>query len=217
MLRAEVRLEEAEFFLEKLKTTNGKGKEFIFYLSALTSATRSIGFVLQKDLRAKNQEKFNEWWEQIKKTVSVDPFPFETIQELRNTLQKEGHKLPIVWRIEGDAEGIIIDHAVDLFDGNDHFFSMKIHFTELTTFHRSPDETNEEFEARIWEETKELAFSKIISVASRLPELNSYSMGFELPDERVYDFETLVSGFENHLSCMQIVIDQANLLFGGDT
>ena len=45
MLRAIDRLEEAEFFLEKLRETEGRGREFRYYLSALVSATRSIGWV----------------------------------------------------------------------------------------------------------------------------------------------------------------------------
>jgi len=215
MLKAEDRLKEAEFFLEKLKTTNGKGKEFRYYLSALVSATRSITLVLQKDLRSEYGDVFDKWWEQKKGGILVSPVSFEDIRKLRNILQKEGHKLLHVYRAEDEHEGVIIEKAVDLFNLDDAG-TLKISFSDLPSLSRMTDETDEEFEERILEETKQFAFSKILSVANRLTELNLYSAGVEWIEGELYDFETLVSGFENYLSSMRKLIDEANLAFKRD-
>jgi hypothetical protein len=210
VLRAEDKLKEANFFLKKLKTTKGKGEEFRYYLSALASATRSITLVLQADLRSEHGERFNEWWEQKKEDIPVVPISFETIRKLRNVLQKEGHKLRYAYKFKHNKEGVVIERLIDLFEVGSG--PMEISFTDSPTISRNVDETIEDFKKRAIEELNQYAFSKILSAADSLTEFN-VSSGVEVSTGVIYDFETLVAGFESYLASMQELIDEANLLF----
>jgi hypothetical protein len=106
MLRAKDKLEEAEFFLEKLKETSGKGREFRYYLSACVSASRSITWVLQKDLRSEYGSKFDDWWNEKKDAVPTSSISFEVIRDLRNVLQKQGNVVPAIFNLKDKNEGL---------------------------------------------------------------------------------------------------------------
>ena len=89
MSRTMNKLAEAEFFLEKLQETEGKGKEFLFYLSACVNASRSITLILQKEFRSDYGDRFDIWWEEKKELLPTLPLPFEDIRDLRNRFEKE--------------------------------------------------------------------------------------------------------------------------------
>jgi len=91
---AEDKLGEAEFFLKKMKLCREGRGEFRYYLSAFLSATRSVTWVLQKDLRTKHGEQFEKWYkEQELKMASNQTAAL--VKFLRNVVLKEGARLPI--------------------------------------------------------------------------------------------------------------------------
>jgi hypothetical protein len=95
-LFAEDKLNEAFYFLGLLKRFHHKIPEMFYYLSAFLSATRSISFVLQKDLKGQFGETFETWWDlKIKEMDGTTIEHFKTIKNLRNNFLKEGNSLPI--------------------------------------------------------------------------------------------------------------------------
>jgi hypothetical protein len=213
MLRSEDRLGEAEFFLDKLRQTKGNGREFRYYLSALASAARSISLVLQSDLRSKQKYKFDEWWSKKKTEIPPQPFRFELIRDLRNKLQKQGSKVPVVMKTEDSRSGITIESVVDVFDAN-AWSLLSITLRDMPPLYRELTETDDEFEAKFWKQVEEFAFPQVVGIAKRLHELDRpQTTGFVFPDGETYDFEAIVFGFRDYLRSMRKLIEEANDVF----
>lgn len=212
MLRSEDRLGEAEFFLDKLRQTKGHGREFRYYLSALTSAARSISLVLQSDLRSKQKHKFDEWWSKKKTEIPPQSFGFELIRGLRNKLQKQGSEVPVVMKTEDSRSGITIESVVDVFDANAS--SLSITFRHMLPLYRELTETEDEFQAKSWKQVEEFLFPQLVEIAKRIHELDKPQVtGFVFPDGDTHDFEAIVSGFRDYLRSMRKLIEEANDVF----
>jgi hypothetical protein len=227
MLRATDRVETAMFFLDKLKETEGKGREFGFYLFALVSATRSIGWVLQNDLRSEHGPSFDEWWGRRKKTLPTSPMSFETIRDLRNTFEKKGYKVPIVTSLrDGDSkiEDVSrLENVEYIIDPATHAHSLRIKISgeHIPTTKQQENETIEEYEQRMIEEGLHTGVKITIDdLGSRIDDLEFELLGFFLAEDiesselpQLYSFEELIDGFTAHLSAMREVVDEAQSKF----
>lgn len=152
MLKAMHKLKEAEFFLEKLEETEGKGKEFLYYLSACVTAARSISLVLQKDLRSDYGKKFDDWFDEKKKPPPTLPIPFKVINDLRNMSVKEGIIAPAILSLK-DSEGNIQENAevrVDL-DTMHIVTEWVLPAGRIPRIHRREGESDDEFTDRLIE------------------------------------------------------------------
>lgn len=83
--KARMKIREAEYFLERMRSTKGK-HEFGFNLSAFLGAARSVTFYLKKEHGG--NELFDAWYE---KKISEMSEVFEFLKESRNYVQKEGY------------------------------------------------------------------------------------------------------------------------------
>ena len=90
--RTRRKVAEAAFFLDRIRETNGRHPEFGYFLSAFLSAVRSVGWVLQSDLRGQHRERFDKWWEDKKASLPTATVPFSVIVELPSTAtSRVGH------------------------------------------------------------------------------------------------------------------------------
>lgn len=210
MLRATDRLKEAEFFLEKLKKTHGKGDEFRYYLSALVSAARSITLVLQKDLRSRHASEFDDWWNEKRQTIPTSPISFETIRNFRNTLQKEGYRVPaVIELINNDA---IFENATVLLDTITSDLTLKITIPKgrrpISTTKFLPGESVDEAVDRGIREILPILISDLMDQ----PEMEL--LGFSLTeDSSPLSFDSLIDGFSGYLSAVRDVVQEAGHKF----
>ena len=89
------KLAEAKYFLNMLDSQLSR-HEAKYLLSALFSASRSITWVLQKELRSAGADTFDAWWESHRGDLSTELFPFRLLSQTRNTLVKEGNVDPLL-------------------------------------------------------------------------------------------------------------------------
>lgn len=85
LLLVEERLLEAEYFTGLMRKRGGA--EFGYCLNAFVSASRSVTFLIQKEMA--RVSGFNAWWAVQQKGMSRDP-AMRFFLELRNYSQKEG-------------------------------------------------------------------------------------------------------------------------------
>jgi hypothetical protein len=70
MSRARRKLEEAEFFLERLRENYGKVKKFDWYLSAFISSSRSVTWVVRSEYS--RVPGWRDWWKELGKATDAD-------------------------------------------------------------------------------------------------------------------------------------------------
>ena len=217
MLRATDRLNEAEFFLGKLKETGEKDPEFRYYLSALLSASRSITLVLQEDLRPKYGEKFNEWWESRRESVSHGPFSFGTIRNLRNVFQKKGSRLPLLFKSEdSDEKSGTAEITWDPSRGSEGLEKLVINFPPGITIKLEDvqGESKEELDERLTAKVMEIDSDLYSDVLKRQLESGLKLSGFVLSDDvPPLPFDSIVEGFSNYLASVRIVVEEAEREF----
>ena len=94
-LRAEDRLNESIFFLNKLSHEKAWSNSGRYFLNSFIISVRSVSLVLKKDLTAKYGDQFKIWWEN---KINVAPEYvkkfFNRIRNVRNILEKEGAHTP---------------------------------------------------------------------------------------------------------------------------
>lgn len=66
MIKAQDKLDEAKFFLEKMRAAHGESREFDYYLNAFISSCRSVQWVLSAQFNKENSLK--EWLESQRPT-----------------------------------------------------------------------------------------------------------------------------------------------------
>ena len=98
-METEDRLEEAAFFLQKVKNCKVE-KDFRFYLDAFLNASRSVTWILQKEFA--HTEGFEEWYALKQKEMSQDPV-MQLFLQKRNVSVKE-HNL----RAEAQPSEILV-------------------------------------------------------------------------------------------------------------
>ncbi len=76
-------------FVDQVEVINKLRYEF----SAYVTSSRSVTFVLQKDLRTKFTDRFDDWYNQQKKSLFTDD-KFNQFIKIRNMLEKEGNVIP---------------------------------------------------------------------------------------------------------------------------
>lgn len=81
------KLKEADFFFEKMKSSERSINEINFYFSAFVSAARSVTFVMQ--YIGSGLEGFEAWYSQIQQTLREDKIA-KFLLEARNEHQKRG-------------------------------------------------------------------------------------------------------------------------------
>jgi hypothetical protein len=217
IVRSRRKLNEADFFLRRLSQTEGVQPAFGFHLSALLSALRSVGLVLQADLRGPFGEEFDSWWKAAKTGLPATRVPFSVLVELRNQALKEGEVLP------GMAVVVRIDHPrieeatfiVDLRKGqititSEHYKfrpgggpTLKLHNPE------DSDEMDQEF-FRILPELRDILQSLNTNEAS----FDIGSIGYLVErDGLAVPFSELVLGCSEHIEAMRVVLDEAEKRF----
>jgi hypothetical protein len=217
MPRARDKLNEAKFFLDKVEQTEGaRTPEFRYYCSALFTAARSIGLVLQKDYRHEFGEDFDNWWEVGKATISIGTMPFETIREIRNVVLKLGNYLP-GWLFEGKIDEGPVNRIVYLYDPSQDSEPLK-----SVSFRKPPmfdlvDEDKKTTEMRAEEEDAGLSLMHgmdiIFNRVKVVPDEYTY-LGLSIDHGYVpMSFDELVVGMGQHLIEMESLVDEAELKF----
>lgn len=105
---------EADYFLDKLKSSGGFSDEFAYLLSAFASATRSITFSLQAVMC--KYPDFEKWYEPYQEKLRNNELA-KYFMELRNHLQKVG--------------SVPISHAGTMQNGEVKHYSFFIDIKEL--------------------------------------------------------------------------------------
>lgn len=95
---ARQRLDEAEYFYERMKELKGE-PEFQYVLNAFLSAGRSVTFLLEKE--NEDSDEFNEWYPEKREEMRESTL-FEAMKEARNFAVHEGHPQITVVHISGD-------------------------------------------------------------------------------------------------------------------
>jgi hypothetical protein len=114
MIFARDKLQEAEFFLDRLRE-HDSGRDFRYYLSAFLSAARSVTWVLQAELKSKYGDEFERWYEPHQRTLAVDRIA-RIVKEARNILLKRGSREPVytsTYRSPLGAESVSISWTID--------------------------------------------------------------------------------------------------------
>ncbi len=93
------KLEEADFFLDAMKTQCDSFRAFRFNFSAYCSAARSVTWVLQAV--GSQYDGFDTWYSEASATLQRDPDAKYLVQA-RNESEKEGH-VPVGSSRPGDA------------------------------------------------------------------------------------------------------------------
>lgn len=83
----EDKVQEAEFFLENIRSAGYSSFESSYFFSAFVSASRSVTFALQSCMSG--VDDFDEWYENARKTLKVDPLAPYFI-EIRNDVVHKG-------------------------------------------------------------------------------------------------------------------------------
>lgn len=96
-LRAFQKLAEARFFLAALARSKGALPRAAYYLSAATSALRSVTWVLKADLVSIHGARFESWWAERRTHLSTSGIGFALLTEVRNESTKTGS--PILRRV----------------------------------------------------------------------------------------------------------------------
>lgn len=212
--RSRRKVAEAAFFLDRLLETKGRHPEFGYYLSAFLSALRSVGFVIQADLRAHFGSRFNDWWEEAKASLPKPRVPFSVIVELRNQALKTGELLPglrVVARIDHPSVEEVT-FTLDLRDGQIRTAREEYKFRwdgAPTVQLENPDKSDKLLELLV----------------PALPEvfrsLNADEPPFEISSREyqvdrsgpAVSFTEMVEGFAEHVAAMRRVIERADALF----
>ncbi len=214
MLRAKDKLEEAEFFLEKLKETSGKGKEFSYYLSACASAMRSITLVLQTDLRSEHGSRFDDWWNEKKQTVPNSPISFEEIVNIRNVFQKKGSFLPADFSLE--INGQALGNTQIRLDPTTKEFSItyKVPRNKIPSISRREGESDDEFINRMIEEALKKAIPSMLDDFSDYEEGELVLLGYSIIDgSPPLPFDSIVTGFSKYLFSIRGIVEEAEREF----
>jgi hypothetical protein len=212
--RSRRKINEAAFFLDRISESRGNHPEFGYYLSAFLSAVRSVGFVLQADLRSQFRERFDPWWEETKAALPPLRVPFSVIVELRNQAQKAGELLPgliVVARVDHPCVEEVT-FTLDLRDGRAVIAKEEYRFKEGSAPRLelvNPDDSSE------------IAKKIVPALRGVFESLNSGEPNFEITsvmyqldrDEPAVSFEELVEGFTEHVEAMRRVVTEANALF----
>ena len=213
---AEDKLKEAQFFFDKMRRCS-RGSTFRYYLSAFVSACRSVTLVLQKDLRAKYGEQFEQWYrEQQAKLVSDQTASIVTL--CRNVTQKEGSRLPIyTFRSpESERHGEYLEISCD---GVDLKRSLKVTY-------RFPDATatihvdeSRPIEEQVAEKMREMA----PDVLARMGELKE-KLFDEICGERLVSFskdespipvEIWIEHLQEYVALLSGIVTEAKSIFKG--
>src|SRR5690242_7358163 len=98
---------ELDFFLGKLRIVPHNTDEFCFYLSALTSAFRSVTLAMQRDYS--KDECFGNIYAPFQEELAHDDFA-RGMKEARNSQLHEGHMWPrLMIRLEQVGSGRIVE------------------------------------------------------------------------------------------------------------
>jgi hypothetical protein len=127
MILARDKLREAQFFLDKLIERGETGAEFRYYLSAFSSAARSVTLVLQAELRPKYGDEFSSWYDGHRKALGDDRMG-QVVKEVRNTLLKEGSREPVyiwTWRNPAGCDSVTVSFTVDQL-GRDEISELRL-------------------------------------------------------------------------------------------
>lgn len=218
MLRAIDRHKEAAFFLDKvIDAFFAEDEHWRFYFNALVSATRSISFVLQKDLRTYYGEEFDLWWNEQKANL-IDPHNFARVRDLRNILEKEGGKWPLLV-LEVQLDNCIFKTVRVEFDQSLGKHGMQFHKIELSqdTFDLADvlGETPDELQQRVTEHVRKLLRRGVKEFWAELKkEIHPKVYGFLLPEStEVMDVETMLNEFSVYLRAMARLLESAHRHF----
>jgi hypothetical protein len=221
MLRAKDKLEEAAYFLDQLRQTNGQQPAFRFLASAAITAARSIGLVLQADLRSGYVGQFDAWWEERRKQVPVSRLGFDFVREARNIILKEGNRIlrPVMRAEVPDGLYRAIEVVVD--PVNPKFMSdirvyMRGEDEELGTVYLPEgmsieDVTPEVLSALVAPQMDALHDALGAAITRGLHfELTGYEI---LGDDEPLTFDEVVAELGIHLDAMREVVDEAEKRF----
>jgi hypothetical protein len=216
--RSRRKVAEATFFLRRMSETKGRHPEFGHYLSAFLSALRSVGFVIQADLRGRFGSRFDDWWERAKQSLPAPRVPFAVIVELRNQALKAGELLPglkVVVRLEHPAvEEVVL--TVDLRGGQIVTTRQEYKFRQggaPTVQLADPNDSKALLDQLV------PALKPIFdSLNTQEPAFEVSGLGYELHRTvPAITFNEMIDGFEEHVNAMDVVVAQADRLFTIDS
>jgi hypothetical protein len=215
--RSRRKLAEAAFFLRYMSETKGHHPEFGYYMSAFLSAVRSIGFVIQADLRRSFGPRFEVWWESARLSMPAPRVPFAVIAERRNQALKVGELLPgvrVVIRLEHPAvEEVVL--TVDLRGGRIVTKSKEYKFRpggEPTLHLADPNDSE-----ALLEQLVPLLKPILDSLDADEPAFTISEIGYELHRTLpAVTFDEMIRGFQEHVSAMEEIVSDADHLFAID-
>lgn len=215
--RSNRKLEEALFFLERLRDSQGAQPTFEYYLSAFLSAWRSVGFVLQADLRRHFGGEFDAWWDAAKALLPEPRIPFSVLAELRNQALKEGETLPGMQvvvsvdhpKIEQVTYTVLVQRGQGQVVGEYYQF----HGGAWPPIPASGFDDKSEF--------RDAFYQLFPMIRSAIELVDTGEVPFEVSnvgyvvDHRyqALSFEELVDSFDEHLSATRALLEEADLRF----
>jgi hypothetical protein len=214
------KLDEASFFLDRMRDSTGQYPEFGFYLSAFLSALRSVGFVLQSDLRGRFGEAFDRWWEAAKGSLPTPRVPFSVITELRNQALKKGELLPgmrVVLRIDHPIVEQV-EYTLNLSDGAVVIAQERYEFRQRagpSVQMPNPEDERERSAALLQAIPALQEVFRSLNEDEPTFEVASLQYQFEHGSDAV-SFEELIAGFLDHVTAMRAIVHEADLTFGAE-
>ncbi len=209
--RARDKLEEAQFFLEKIREVNPKSQDFRFYLSALANASRSVTWVLKAELKGAHGEAFEEWWSEQWEKLDDAGLPLKTLAWLRNTFAKEGNILPMRLLTqefdEGPLERVEIQYE-NLGPGSDSLeIKAEVRLPDGGALHGGGLEEAD----RIARDGAVAAVRALIELGPSLElQFEGFVIGEDLPPMAPDD---LIASFEKYLKELEKLLNEATAMF----
>ena len=214
--RSHRKVTEAAFFLDRLSETKGRHPEFGYYLSAFLSALRSVGFVLQTDLRRRFGLRFNDWWERAKASLQMRRIPFPIIVELRNQALKTGELLPglrVVARIDHPSVEEVT-FTLDLRHGQIRTAQEDVHVSKQWCADGATGTHNPDGSDKLIEQLIPALRDVFRSLNEDEPLFEVSSLEYQVDRSGpAVSFTEMVEGFAEHVAAMQRLVAEADALF----
>jgi len=216
--RSQRKLDEAAFFLTQLREGEGKEPEFGYYLSAFLSALRSVGLVLQSDLRGRFGERFDIWWQTARAALPKPRIPFRLVVELRNQALKEGELLPglvVVAKLKHHAIDTV-SYTIDLSHGRiivvNEQYTFRADWDHIIEV--PADARSDVLKQKVWDEFIP-AFAALHRALNETgPDFAIASLDYLLdPAGPAVPFDEVIAGFAEHVDAMREMLCRASQVF----
>ncbi len=217
MYRAADKQNESAFFLERLvDALLDEDPSWRYYFNATVTAARSITLVLQKDLRPLYGETFDLWWAEKRKTL-VNEAEFRLVRDLRNILEKEGARYPILAGEVSLSDSVFrrVRFELDMSMGNKALTIRDFEFSNpKLELPDSTGETAEQLDERIHATVSDLLKMGFEEFRAALQKPTSLTAGILLPG--ITEPVAILDGINyiaNYLRSTAALINEAKVQF----